>query len=217
MSFDSHVSRPGLGASAGSIGGSSEPNLLSKRTWLQVDHELQKALLVAIELVGMLRRFHRDPRQSTLIQREIAVVVHWVSFLIEQREHAAVEITEARPEVVKLSARVVCERCRTSTKDNLERASSHEVPPPRPIWQTQLEFLLTCIRRVAVELFERDCATSHFERYPDCLGKLMNALLRQQRFLASMGAGQTKIEVQHSSDRCAECGQPISPPPEAAL
>jgi hypothetical protein len=71
------------------------------------------------------------------------VVAQWINFLIDQREHIAIEITEQRPDLVKLGGRVVCERCRKGAKDNSSKTSGHEDSAPPPIWKTQLEFLLT--------------------------------------------------------------------------
>jgi len=187
---------------------------VSNRTWLEVDHELQKAMYLAIELLKMLRRFHRDPRQSPPIRAEITAVAQWLNFLIEQREQIAVEPTEQRPDLVKLCGRVVCETCRKLAKDNRFTTSAEEDSAPSPIWKTQLEFLLACTQRVGTELFAQDCASYSLRRFPDCLAKLMNALLRQRRYLASTGGGETKIAVEHCSNACAECGQPIEPPSE---
>src|ERR1019366_6440559 len=217
MTFDSHVSRPGRGASTRRIGGPGEPDLLPNRTWLEIDHELQKAMYVAIEQLGMLWHLHHDPRQSPQIRADITAVAQWINFLIDQREHIAIEITEQRPDLVKLGGRVVCERCRKGAKDNSGKTSGHEDSAPPPIWKTQLEFLLACTKRVGVELFEQDCASYNLRKFPDCLTKLVSALLRQRRCLSSMGAEETSIEVEHSSNSCAECGQPINPPPAAVL
>jgi hypothetical protein len=118
---------------------------------------------------------------------------------------------------VKLGGRVVCERCRKGAKDNCGTTSGHEDSAPPPIWKTQLEFLLACTKRVGVELFEQDCASYNLRKSPDCLAKLVSALVRQRRCLSSIEAGETSIEVEHCSNSCAECGQPISPPPAAVL
>jgi hypothetical protein len=217
MIFDSVALSPGCGADARRTGGSGEPNILSNQTGLDVDHELQKAMYVAIEQLGMLRRFHRDPRQSPQIRADITAVAQWINFLFEQREHIVIEITEQRPDLVTLGGRVVCERCRKGARDNCSKTSGHEDSAPPPIWKAQLEFLLACTKRVGVELFERNCASYNLRKFPDCLAKLANALLRLRRYLSSMGAGETRIEVEYSSESCAECGQPINPPPAAVL
>ena len=191
-------------------------NLLDQ-TSSEIDHELQKAMYVGIELLGMLRHFHHDPRQSAQIRAEITAVAQWINFLIDQREHIAIEMTNQRPDLVKLGGRVVCESCRKGAKDNGSKTSGHEDSAPPPIWKAQLEFLLACTKRVGVELFERNCASYNLRKFPDCLAKLANALLRLRRYLSSMGAGETRIEVEYSSESCAECGQPINPPPAAVL
>lgn len=156
---------------------------------LEVDHELQKAMYVAIEQLGMLRRLHHDPRQSPQIRAEITAVTRWINFLIDQREHIVIGIAELRPDVVNLGARFLCGRCRKSAKDNNGRPSGHDDSAPPPIWKTQLEFLLACTKKVGVELFEQDCASYDLRSFPDCLPKLTNALLRLRRYLSSIGTG----------------------------
>jgi hypothetical protein len=207
----------GCGANARRTGVSSETSILSNQSWSEVDHELQKAMYVAIEQLGMLRHLHHDPRQSPQIEVEITAVAQWINFLVDQREHIAIEITKQRPDLVKLGGRVVCESCRKGAKDHCSKTSGHEDSAPPPIWKTQLEFLLACTKRVGVELFERDCASYNLRNFPDCLTKLLSVLLRPRRCLSSMEAGETSIEVEHSSSSCAECGQPINPPPAAVL
>src|ERR1022692_4267361 len=191
-------------------------NLLDQ-TSSEIDHELQKAVYVGIELLGMLRHFHHDPRQSAQIRAEITAVAQWINFLIDQREHIAIEMINQRPDLVKLGGRVVCESCRKGAKNNGSKTSGHEDSAPPPIWRTQLEFLLACTKRVGVELFEQDCASYNLRKFPSCLAKLMSALLRQRRCLLSMGAGETGIEVKHRTKSCAERGQSINPPQAAAL
>jgi|SRR5208282_1959409 hypothetical protein len=217
MTFDSSASSPGHGANARRTGESGETSLFSNQTWRAVDHKLQKAMYVASEQLGMLRHIYHDPRQSPQIRAEITAVAQWINFLIDQREHIAIEITKQRPDLVKLGGRVVCETCGKRARDNRGKASGHESSVPPPIWKTQLEFLLACAERVGVELFEQDCAFYNLGKFPDCLAKLVSALLRQRRCLLSMGAGETRIEVEHCSISCAECGQPINLPPAAAL
>ena len=190
-------------------------NLLDQ-TSSEIDHELQKAVYVGIELLGMLRHFHHDPRQSAQIRAEITAVAHWINFLLDQREHIAIERDTQRPDLVKLGGRIVCERCRKSAKDS-RNASAHKDSAPPPIWTTQLEFLLACTNKVGVELFEQECSSSSPREFPDCLAKLANTLQRQRRYLSSMGSGELRIEVDHYSDSCVECGQAIDPLPAAAL
>jgi hypothetical protein len=208
---------PGCGASARRTGGSIEPGILSNQSWSEVDHELQKAMYVAIEQLGMLRHLHHDPRQSPQIEVEITAVAQWINFLADQREHIAIEITKQRPDLVKFGGRVVCERCRKGAKDHCSKTSGHEDSAPPPIWKTQLEFLLACAKRVGVELFEQECASYNLRKFPGCLAKLVSALLRQRRCLMSVGPGEPRIEVEHRSASCAECGEPINPPPAAVL
>lgn len=193
-----------------------KPNISSNQTSSEIDHELQKAMFVGIELLGMLRHFHHDPRQSAQIRAEITAVAHWINFLLDQREHIAIEIDTQRPDLVKLGGRIVCERCRKSAKDNRNASAQKDSAPP-PIWKTQLEFLLARTNKVGMELFEQECSSSSPRKFPDCLAKLANTLRRQRRYLASMGSGELRIEVEHCSDSCAECGQPINPVSAAVL
>jgi len=189
----------------------------SNQTWLEVDPELQKAMFVATEQLGMLRHFHHDPRRSSQIRSDIAGVARWINFLIGQREHIAIEITNQRPDLVKLEGRIVCETCRKGPRDNLGQASDHEDSAPPPIWKKQLEFLLACTRRVGVELFHRECASCDLAKFPGCLAQLMSASLRLRRYLSSMEVGEMNFAVGLSTSCCAVCGQPLNPPPAAVL
>lgn len=208
---------PGGGAGATTIAGSGEPSTLSNQTWLEVDQKLQKAMYVAMEQLKMLWHFHQDPRNSPQIRAEITAVARWINFLLDQRDHIAIEITKQKPDLVKLGGRLVCEACRKDAKDNCSN-SRHEDSAAPPIWKMQLEFLLACTERVGAEVFEQDCSSSSLRNFPDCLTKLLSALLRQRRCLiSSIGAGETGIQVDHGSNSCAECGQTINPPPAAVL
>jgi hypothetical protein len=195
---------------------SVNPSNWSNQPWSEVDHELQKAMYMAMEQLGMLRHLHIDRRHSPQIRADITALAQWIDFLINQREHMAIEIATLRPNVVKLEGRIVCERCRKGAKDN-PKTSGREHSAPLPIWKTQLEFLLACTHRVGAELFEQGCASSILKNFPDCLAKLSNTLRRQRRYLSSMGSGEMRIEVDHCSDTCAECGQMIDPLPVAGL
>ncbi len=217
MIFDSVVSSPGSGTNARRTGGSGEPSVLSNQTVLEIDHELQKAMYLAIEQLGMLWRFRCDLEQSPQMRADIRAVAQWINFLIDQRESIAVEISEQRPDLVELGGQVLCETCRKGAKNGYSKTSSHESLAPPPIWKIQLEFLLACTKRVGVELFEQDCASYNLRKFPSCLAKLMRALLRPRRCLLSTGAGETGIEVNHRTKSCAECGQSINPPQAAAL
>src|ERR1035437_4190392 len=191
MSFDSHALSPGCGANAMRTGVSGEP--------LQVDHELQRALYVAIEQLGMLLRVRHDPRQSAQLRAEITAGAQWIDFLFDQREDIAISANERKPDLFKLGGRVVCESCREEAKANSGRTGGHSDSAPLPIWKTQVEFLVACTKRVGVELFEHDCASYNLRKFPECLAQLANALLRLRRCLPS-GAGEPRIEVKHCSD-----------------
>jgi hypothetical protein len=195
---------------------SVNPSSWSNQPWSEVDHELQKAMYIAMEQLGMLRHFHNDRRHSAQIRADITALAQWIDFLINQREHMAIEIATLRPDIVKLEGRIVCERCRKGARENPKTSGREDSEPP-PIWKTQLEFLLDCTKRVGVELFEQECVSYALRNFPDCLAKLTHTLLRQRRFLSSMGSGETTIEVRHCSGSCAECGQPINPPPATAV
>lgn len=183
----------------------------------EVDHELQKAMYVSIEQLGMLRRLYRDPRQSPQIRADITAVTRWINFLIDQRQHIVIGIAELRPDVVNLGARFLCDKCRKAAKDNRGTPRGHDDSAPPPIWKRQLEFLLACTKQVGVELFEQDCASYDLRTFSDCLAKFANALLRLRRYLSSMGAGEMRMGVEPFSDSCAECGQTLNPLPEAVL
>ncbi len=174
-------------------------------------------MYIATELLGMLRRLHHDPRQSPPIQADVTAVARWINFLMDQREQIAIEIAEPRSEAVKLGAPFLCERCMKCAKDNYGKTSGHDDSAPPPIWKTQLGFLLACTERVGVELFEQDCASYDLRKFPGCLAKLANALLRLRRYLSSMGEGKMRMGVEPLPDSCDECGQPINLPPEALL
>jgi hypothetical protein len=194
-----------------------KPSVLSTQTWREVDCELQKAIYVGIEQLGMLRHFHHDPRHSPQIRADITAVAQWITFLIGQRKQIAIENAEQRPDLVKLEGRVVCERCRNGPRDNVGQTSGHEDSAPPPLWKTQLEFLLSSAKRVGVELFEQECASCGLTKFPDCLAKLVSALLRLRRCLSSAGVEETRSAVDLSCSGCAVCGQPINPPPAAVL
>jgi hypothetical protein len=174
-------------------------------------------MYVASELLKMLRCLHRDPRQSPQVRAEITAVAQWLNFLLEQHEQIAVEPTEQALDLVKLGGRLLCDACRQRAKDNRYPTGAQEdSASPSPIWKTQLEFLLACTKRVGRELFAQDCASYSLGKFPRCLAKLMNALLRQRRYLASTEGRKTNIVVEHCSNGCAQCGQPIEPPLETA-
>lgn len=191
---------------------SDDPNLLPTGTSLELDHQLLSAMYVTIELIGMLRRLHCESRHSRQIRAEIKTVAWWITFLTKQREQIDIETADQKPDLVKLGARIVCQECRTGGNHDRGRSNSYEDPPPPPIWEMQLDFLLASTKRIAVELFEQDCASSNLTKYPECLEKLMNALLRLRRCLAFRGAGETNIKVEHCFDNCARCGRPVDPP-----
>jgi len=62
---------------------------------------------------------------------------------------------------------------------------------------------------VALDLFEQGCGSSDLKNFPECLTKLTNALLRQQRHLAQIAAKEIKIAVKPGSAKCVECGQSV--------
>jgi hypothetical protein len=194
-----------------------KPTTSLNQTSLEVDHELQKAMYVGIQQLGMLRRFHHDPRESRRIRTDITAVAHWIEFLVSQRELIAFEITDPTPDLVKLEGRVVCEKCRKNARYTSAETNDHEDSAPPPIWEKQLGFLLSCTKTVGFDLFEQDCVSCNLREFPDCLVKLVSASLRLQRFLSSRGVGEMDIAVEHSFSSCSQCGQLISPPPAAVL
>ena len=182
----------------------------------EIDHELQKAMLVVIELLKMLRRPHHDARQASQIGADVTAVAQWIDFLLGQRANIAIEMRKQGTDLVKFGARMVCESCRKSPKVNSDNTSGQEDSAPPPIWSTQLTFLLACMKRVGLEMFQHDCASYTPRKFSTCLAKLAQTLLRLRRCLPATKAGEQRIEVKHSSHACAECGRPI-PPPEAVL
>jgi hypothetical protein len=194
MTFDSQALQPKSGAS---------PMSGTKR---DIDCDLQKAMHSAAQLLGLLRRFHRDARQSRQIGAEIIAVARWITFLIARRE--AIEMTEHRIDLVRVHVQVVCDRCiDTSILERSANTDTREAAD-RPNWGTQLPFLFACTERVSKDLFEQRC--NFPEKFPDCLVKLWGALLLQRRYLAARGVSSPRIEVVEDFDSCAKCGQPIN-------
>jgi len=183
----------------------------------EIDHELQKAMLVVIEQLTMLRHLHRDARQASQIRADITAAAQWIDFLSDQQAHDAIEVGTQQPELVKLGARIVCESCRKGPKDNSGNTSGQEDSAPPPIWSPQLKFLVACTERVGVEMFQHDCASYNPIKFSTCLAKLARTLRRLQRSLAPTEVRETRIGAEHCSHNCAECGQPINPSPEAVL
>jgi len=203
---------PSSTADDSSTTGAGELSLYS-----DVDRDLQKAMYVALERLKMLRRFYTDPLESARIQAEITAIAHWITHLSAQRQHLIIESSQQGATLVKLVRRRLCASCRNTTNNSRHRRSnlqgrSQAEPAPSPIWETQLDFLLAGTRRVARELFAHDCASYNLGKFPRCLTLLMNSLLRLRRHLPPTRAGETKIEVEHFSDSCAECGRAIEPP-----
>jgi CII-binding regulator of phage lambda lysogenization HflD len=196
------------GANFGGTAGSAGLSLLSGGTRSGVDCELQKIMYVALELLRILRRSDRDPQQARQIQAEIIALARWMEFLTAQREHMLA--VEQAPDLVKLSARPVCDRCRKRPQNNPGRSAPRLGSAPAPIWKTQLGFLLACIQRVGLELLAKLCASDSLRNFQDCLARLMQPLLQLQHSLAGTEVAETSIEVEHSSHTgCALCGGPL--------
>ena len=178
----------------------------------EIDLHLLKAMHIATELLGMLRRFYRDPRQCCQIRADIVAVAHWITLLIARRKE--LKDTKRRPDLIQVCVGVICNNCdgiharhRNGTADTREARD-------RPSWSNQLAFLFACTQRVTNEVFQQDGI--YPGAFPDCLAKLWRALLLQRRYLSSMGGGVPRIEVLDlGSDYCDECGTPINPAPEA--
>ena len=178
----------------------------------RLSYMLQQADCLAGELLLMLRRLHRNPRHCRRVRAEIVAVAQWMNFLTEECEYIVTETAERRPDGVTLSWGVLCKGCREKTASATHRrgrTNAYEHLQPNPSWRAQLEFLLTCTKRVALDLFEQGCGSSDLKNFPECLTKLTNALLRQQRHLAQIAAKEIKIEVQCGSSKCVECGQSV--------
>jgi hypothetical protein len=159
-------------------------------------------MYVATEQLKMLWLLRRDRRASCQIRAEITAVSQWIAFLSQQREHV-IETGNQRPDVVRLGARIVCDACRNDAGDNRDQTSPQNGLAQLPIWTKQLEFLLASTKRVGSELFVHACASYSLERFPECLTKLVNALLKQRQ----TGAAETRSAVEHRSDTCGKCGK----------
>jgi len=180
---------------------------------VDVDLQIQKALHIATEFLGMFRRLRSDPRHSRYIQIEIEGVTRWLTFLIEENEHIVTGVTQQQPELWKLVTRVFCENCRTNSKHGVP-IDSQQVLRSRPIWEKQLATLRARTKRVGMELFEQSCASSTLSRFPRCLWKLVQVLHRLEQYLGYLGAAETRIETEYSTEQCAGCGAAIDPKSE---
>src|SRR5439155_25233573 len=159
----------------------------------RLSYMLQQADCLAWELLLMLRRFDCNPRHRRQVRAEIIAVAQWMNFLTEECEYIVTETAERRPDGVTLSWGVLCKRCReksASATHRRGRTNAYEHLQPNPSWRTQVEFLLTCIQRVALDLFEQGCGSSDLKNFPECLTKLTNA-------------------VKCGSSKCVECGQSV--------
>lgn len=184
---------------------------------LNVDDRIQKALHIATELLGIFRHLQFDPRHSLWIRAEIEGVTKWLIFLIGEAEQIGTGVSQQQPKVLKLATRVVCENCRTNSRNELG-VDRREVLRSLPTWEKQVGSLLARTKRIGSEVFEQSCASSTLSPFPDCLTKLVQVLTRLEQDLDSMRGGtETKIESEYDADQCAECGGAIDPPPEAAL
>jgi hypothetical protein len=176
-------------------------------TLSEVDLELLKASLVAMESLKLLRRVHENSHDSNQIRQDIISVSRWMEFLLDQREHTDIE-TGTQTLKVMLGGRIVCHECRKSASDHSE-TRPQEGPVPAPIWARQVDFLLACTNQVGRELFVRGCASNDLRQFPKCLTTLRTVLSRLRRYSHSE-APAPNIEVQHSSDACARCGKPMT-------
>lgn len=181
-----------------------------------VDHQMQKALYVVVELLGMLRRLDCDPRYSHQVEKAIDELSLGMDFLIKQCEHKDRGTLKQQPKSIKLGAQVVCEECKTSAMATGVLSASTAVLPSLPsTWGSQLEFLLTATQRVGFELFEQRCASSTPGRFPNCLVRLRNNLLRQQQYITPKEGREGETAVEYPTDSCAICGRPIAVAQEA--
>jgi hypothetical protein len=160
-----------------------------------------------------VRRFQRDPRQYRWVRAEIIAIAYWMNFFLEECEQVVAQTAEQRPDLISLSARVVCNQCREklhSARRHNQRQAEDKGLTPETVWEAQVESLLASTNRVAIDLFEQACCSSDPKKFPECLTKLRNAVLRQQRYLAQIGAKETKLSAESQSVTCAECGESIS-------
>ena len=75
---------------------------MSHPALLELDYELQKGVYVALELLRMLRRLHRNPRQLPYVTDGITTVAQWLNFLADQREQAWIRLSEHMRNLARL-------------------------------------------------------------------------------------------------------------------
>jgi hypothetical protein len=172
------------------------------------DRELQRTIYQITELLGMLRRCGRHLRQSSRIEKEISIAVTKLEFLIGEYENVATATDEQKPYEYQLDSRPVCADCRqgeTKVGTGRQAGQGTEVITP-PMWQSSLQFALSCTRLVADDYLS-DPAT--WGTFPRCLVELQTVLRRLQKLLPASATAETKLSVADFPNACAECGKSL--------
>ena len=174
---------------------------------LQIDYELQTALLIGMELLKILRHplcYQGAPSQMAA---DITRLTVWMNFLFDQREHVANEGSEAKADAVKFLARGVCQKCRNA---NTEDRTNTNQDVAVPCWWRQVEFLHNCTRKLGIEMFQHCFPPSTLRGFPECLDRLGAVLRRQQQIMRSLRGGQSDVGIEFCRpDVCAKCGRMI--------
>jgi hypothetical protein len=119
---------------------------------MDIDMQIQRGLYVAIELVGMLRFLHADPRFLPQIRADLLLMAQWLEFLLDGREQIVTKTTET-PDLAILGARVICPACRTRAKNQSRLRNGEQYSSaPDLVWKGQLEFLVARTGAVRKEL-----------------------------------------------------------------
>lgn len=183
---------------------------LSSPTVLAIDYELQKALLLGIELLGISRHSHCDEKTFRQLADDIAKLAKWMSFLFGQRELVIIEGSRSKPDTVQFAMRPVCHKCKDANTQHLGNIINQELKPLEPCWSRQIEFLLSCTRTVGIEMFQHCIPPSTLRGFPECLDRLVAVLQRQQQIMQSVMGDQIGVEFEFARpDICAECGEAI--------
>jgi hypothetical protein len=165
-------------------------------------------MFVVTEFLGTLKMCRHDLRQSSLIEKEISTAITKLEFLIGEYEYVATATYEQKPDEYQLGSRPVCTECRqgeTKASTGRQAVQATEAVTP-PIWQSSLQFTLSCTGLVADEYFsDRDMGGN----CPTCLVQLRSALRRLQQLLPAAATAETKLSVADFPNACARCGKSI--------
>jgi len=170
------------------------------------DQELQRTICLITELLGVLKMFRHDLRQSSRIESEISSVVIKLEFLIEECDYIGTTTHEQIPEEYQLSSRPVCPDCKQQQMNSGKRRAQAAEPVTPPVWQSSLQFALWCARLVADEYFND---TAIYGSLPLCLLELRTVLHRLQQLLPASATMETKLSVADFPNACPKCGKSL--------